>query len=67
MYTDTVEEKTSVIKKMKEDKELFKKQVSELKNEILAQLEKYHKTKGKIKSSKIFEKQSESSPFSQQV
>ena len=67
VINDTLEERTNVIKKMKEDRETFKLQVSELKNEILGQLEKYHKTKAKMKSGKITEKQIESSPFSQQV
>jgi hypothetical protein len=65
--SDNNEEKQNAMKKMKDDRELFKRQISELKGEIFTRLEKYNKLKAKIKQGVITEKGFESSPFSKQV
>jgi hypothetical protein len=65
--SDNNEEKHSAMKKMKDDRELFKRQITDLKGEIFTRLEKYNKIKAKIKQGAFTEKVFETSPFSQQV
>lgn len=66
-FSDTIEEKSSIIKKMKEDREVFKKKIAELKSETYTLLEKYNRYKDKLKTiNYVAEKGPDSSPFSQQ-